>query len=60
MLSMKRSVSPTVDQESVPMKRAKTNVSFLRYALSNNKSFDVDVTNTNGDWNVQINITATN
>ena len=60
MLSMKRSVSPTVDQESVPMKRAKTNVSFLRYALSKNKSFDVDVTNTNGDWNVQISNTATN
>tara|TARA_B100000161_G_scaffold265383_1_gene241312 strand:- start:1227 stop:2729 length:1503 start_codon:yes stop_codon:yes gene_type:complete len=60
MLSVKRSVSPTAIEESVPMKRVKTNVSFLRHALSNNEKFDVDVTKSNGDWSVQIHHPATN
>ena len=44
----------------LPMKRVKTNVSFLRHALSNNEKFDVDVTKSNGDWSVQIHHPATN
>jgi len=54
MLSVKRSLSVPSEFESPAKVSKKVNVSFLKYAYETNKDFDVDVSNQNGDWKVNV------